>query len=40
MTLPTFVMERTFDAPKDLVWRTWTEATLVSRIASSSEVLP
>ena len=32
MTSPsTFVMERTFDAPKDLVWRTWTEAELVGR---------
>ncbi|NNE80976.1 MAG: SRPBCC domain-containing protein [Silicimonas sp.] len=31
MTNPKFVMERTFDAPKSLVWRTWTEADLVER---------
>ena len=31
MTDPKFVMERTFDAPKDLVWRTWTQADLVER---------
>ena len=24
--LPVFVMEREFDAPRELVWRTWTEA--------------
>lgn len=29
--LPTFVMDRTFDAPRDLVWRTWTESDLLAR---------
>ena len=29
--LPTYVLERTFDAPRELVWRTWTEAELLSR---------
>jgi len=29
--LPTFVLERTFDAPRELVWKTWTEPDLVSR---------
>jgi len=29
--LPTYVLERTFDAPRALVWRTWTEAALLSR---------
>lgn len=29
--LPIFVMERNFDAPPELVWRTWTEADLVER---------
>jgi uncharacterized protein YndB with AHSA1/START domain len=29
--LPTYVLERTFDAPRDLVWRTWTEPALLSR---------
>lgn len=27
--LPMFVMEREFDAPRDLVWRTWTEPELL-----------
>ena len=25
--LPTYVLDRTFDAPRALVWQTWTEAT-------------
>lgn len=29
--LPTYVLERTFDAPRDLVWRTWTEPELLAR---------
>ncbi|MEO0398087.1 MAG: SRPBCC domain-containing protein [Pseudomonadota bacterium] len=29
--LPTYVLERTFDAPRDLVWRTFTEADLLAR---------
>ena len=29
--LPTYVLERTFDAPRALVWRTWTEPELLSR---------
>jgi len=28
--LPTYVLEREFDAPRELVWRTWTEADLLS----------
>ena len=28
--LPVFVMEREFDAPRELVWRTWTEAEHLS----------
>jgi len=31
MTLPVFVLKRTFDAPRDLVWRTWTDPDLVQR---------
>lgn len=29
--LPTFEMERVFDAPRALVWRTWTEPDLLKR---------
>jgi uncharacterized protein YndB with AHSA1/START domain len=29
--LPTYVLERTFDAPRQLVWKTWTDPALVSR---------
>ena len=29
--LPTYVLERVFDAPRTLVWRTWTEPDLLSR---------
>lgn len=29
--LPTYVLTRTFDAPRDTVWRTWTDADLLSR---------
>ena len=29
--LPTYVLEREFDAPAALVWRTWTEADLLAR---------
>lgn len=29
--LPIFVLERTFDAPRDLIWRTWTEPELLAR---------
>lgn len=28
--LPTYVLERVFDAPRDLVWRTWTEKDLLA----------
>lgn len=31
MTLPVFVLTRTFDAPRDLVWRAWTDPDLVQR---------
>lgn len=31
MTLPVFTMTRLFDAPRDLVWRTWTDPELVQR---------
>lgn len=27
--LPTYVLERVFDAPRELVWRTWTEPELL-----------
>ncbi len=29
--LPTYVLERKFDAPRDLVWKTWTDPELLSR---------
>lgn len=29
--LPTYVLERVFDAPRELVWRTWTEPELFAR---------
>ena len=29
--LPTYVLERMFDAPRELVWRTWTEPALLAR---------
>ena len=29
--LPTYVLERVFDAPRNLVWRTWTEPELLTR---------
>ncbi|MEM7424555.1 MAG: SRPBCC domain-containing protein [Pseudomonadota bacterium] len=29
--LPVYVLERTFDAPRELVWRTWTEEAFLSR---------
>ena len=29
--LPTYVLERVFDAPRDLVWKTWTDPELLSR---------
>ena len=29
--LPEYVLERTFDAPRELVWRTWTEEEFLSR---------
>ncbi len=29
--LPTYVLERVFDAPRELVWRTWTESELFAR---------
>jgi uncharacterized protein YndB with AHSA1/START domain len=28
---PTYVLERDFDAPRELVWRSWTEAELLAR---------
>jgi uncharacterized protein YndB with AHSA1/START domain len=28
---PTYVLERTFDAPRELVWRGWTDPTLLAR---------
>jgi uncharacterized protein YndB with AHSA1/START domain len=28
---PIYVLERTFDAPRELVWRTWTEPSLLAR---------
>ncbi|TQV75667.1 SRPBCC family protein [Denitrobaculum tricleocarpae] len=29
--LPTYVLERVFDAPRELVWKTWTEPKLLAR---------
>lgn len=29
--LPTYVLERVFDAPRELVWKTWTDPKLLSR---------
>ena len=29
--LPTYILERSFDAPRELVWRTWTEPELLAR---------
>lgn len=29
--LPTYVLEREFDAPRELVWKTWTDPTLLPR---------
>ena len=29
--VPVYVLERSFDAPRELVWRTWTEPDLISR---------
>jgi uncharacterized protein YndB with AHSA1/START domain len=29
--LPNYVLEREFDAPREVVWRGWTEAALLSR---------
>lgn len=29
--LPTYLLERQFDAPPELVWRTWTEPELIAR---------
>jgi uncharacterized protein YndB with AHSA1/START domain len=29
--VPTYVLERVFDAPRELVWRTWTEPELLAR---------
>ncbi|MBI3433462.1 MAG: SRPBCC domain-containing protein [Proteobacteria bacterium] len=29
--LPIYVLERVFDAPRDLVWKTWTDPKLLSR---------
>ncbi len=31
MTTPTFTISRRFDAPPELVWRTWTEPDLIKR---------
>lgn len=28
---PTYVLERIFDAPRDLVWKTWTDPNLLAR---------
>ncbi len=29
--LPTYVLERTFNAPRELVWKTWTDPKLLAR---------
>lgn len=29
--LPAYVLERTFDAPRELVWKTWTDPALLAR---------
>ena len=29
--LPSYVLERTFDAPRELVWKTWTDPALLPR---------
>jgi uncharacterized protein YndB with AHSA1/START domain len=29
--LPTYILERTFDAPRELVWRGWTDPVLFAR---------
>ena len=29
--LPTYVLERVFDAPRELVWKTWTDPKLLTR---------
>lgn len=29
--LPTYVLERTLDAPREMVWKTWTDPKLVAR---------
>ena len=29
--LPTYVLERVFDAPRELVWKTWTDPDLLTR---------
>ena len=29
--LPTYVLERVFDAPRELVWKTWTDSELLPR---------
>ena len=29
--LPTYVLDRTFDAPREMVWRAWTDPKLISR---------
>ena len=29
--LPTYMLERTFDAPRELVWKTWTDPELLAR---------
>jgi uncharacterized protein YndB with AHSA1/START domain len=29
--LPEYILDRTFDAPRELVWRAWTPSELLSR---------